>query len=155
MKNKHIAETAIIECEYSDIGDNTKIWNWVHVMKGVKIGKNCMLGNNVFVGENVTIGDNCKIQNGVQLFDGVTIGNHVFIGPNVVFTNCRFPNPRMKCETYSKIMIEDDVMIGANSTIVAPCHVYNNAFIGAGSVVTKDVLGVTVCGNPAKIIRRY
>lgn len=146
-----IHPTAIVETD--KIGDGTVIWHWAHIMSGAKIGKNCMIGDRVFVGNNVVIGDNVRIQNNVYIPEGVIIWNDVFIGPNVVFTNVKYPDPTLCVlpKNYEKTIIWGGVIIGANSTILPGIELYNGAFIGAGSVVTKDVnSGQVVVGNPAK-----
>ncbi len=154
MENKgsqfFLHETSIID-EDVEIGKDTKVWHWCHISKNVKIGKNCIFGQNTFIGSNVIIGDNCKIQNNVSIYDGVEIANNVFIGPSVVFTN--IINPRSIIERkkeFKKTIIEEGVSIGANSTIVCGNKLNKYCFIGAGSVVTKDVKSFSlVYGNPA------
>lgn len=148
----YAAETAIIES--FEIGEDTKVWHFSHVSKGAKIGKNCTIGEGVYIGPNVTIGDNCKIQNHAQIFEGVTIGDECFIGPCVCFTNDRYPQDQKWWEQgwhfeAEKTTIGNRVAIGANSTIICGVVIYDNSFIGAGSVVTKSINGA-VKGNPAR-----
>lgn len=148
-------ETSIIETD--DIGENTKIWAFVHICKGVKIGKNCTIGEGVYIGNNVIIGDNCRIQNRALLYSGVEIGNDVFIGPGVVTTNDFFPTLPVGDWTkrFKKTIIEDNSSVGANSTIVCGCKISKFSMIGAGSVVTKDTEErYLYYGNPCKKIRK-
>ena len=148
--NFFIHSSSIID-ENVEIGKDTKIWHWCHISKNVKIGKNCIFGQNTFIGSNVTIGDNCKIQNNVSIYDGLEIANNVFIGPSVVFTN--IINPRSDIERkkeFKRTIIQEGVSIGANSTIICGIKLNNYCFVGAGSVVTKDVKSFSlVYGNPA------
>lgn len=134
-----------------NIGDDTKIWRWTQICNGVKIGHNCMIGNHCYVGPNVVIGNNVRIQNGCYIPEGVTIGNNVFIGPHVVFTNDKYP-PQDR-ELWGKVIVEDGVVIGANSTILPGITLHGKCVVGAGSVVTKDIEeGQLWCGNPARIL---
>lgn len=135
-----------------EIGKNTKIWHFCHIMKGARIGENCILGQNIFVGENVTIGDNVKIQNNVSIFSGIEIKNNVFIGPSVTFTNVKKPRTEYPVKKrYSKTVIRKGATLGANSTIICGLNIGEYSFVGAGALVTKDVINnALVFGNPAK-----
>ena len=136
---KYIHELAKIDNDVI-IGNDTKIWHWTHVSSGAKIGDNCILGQNVFIGKNVTIGNNVKIQNNVSIFEGVELGDKVFCGPSVVFTNVI--NPRSfinKKKEFQPTKVLKGVTIGANSTIICGINIDEYAFVGAGSVVTKNV----------------
>jgi UDP-2-acetamido-3-amino-2,3-dideoxy-glucuronate N-acetyltransferase len=148
-------KTAIVD-KNCKIGSNCKIWHWSHISKGAKIGKNSKLGQNVYVGENVIIGSGVKIQNNVSIFSGVEIEDNVFCGPSVVFTNIK--NPRSEInqkKKYIKTLIKKGVTIGANSTIICGVTLGEYCFIGAGSVVTKNVPPNTMfLGNPAKFFGR-
>jgi len=137
------------------IGLNTKIWHFCHVSKGASIGKNVILGQNVFVGNNVVIGDGCKIQNNVSVYEGVNLDKDVFIGPSVVFTNVNFPRANLEQKNnFLKTIVKSGVSIGANSTIICGVTLGENSFIGAGSVVKKNVLpNSLVYGVPAKHIK--
>jgi UDP-2-acetamido-3-amino-2,3-dideoxy-glucuronate N-acetyltransferase len=131
--------TAIID-EGAKIGDGSRVWHWVHVCGGAKIGKGVSLGQNVFVGNKVVIGDHCKIQNNVSVYDNVTLEEGVFCGPSMVFTNVY--NPRSLIERkseYRKTLIKKGATLGANCTIVCGITVGEFAFVGAGAVVNKDV----------------
>jgi len=147
---KYIHELAKIDDDVQ-IGRESKIWHWTHVSSGAKIGDNCTLGQNVFIGKNVKIGNNVKIQNNVSIFEGVELGDQVFCGPSVVFTNVI--NPRSfinKKKEFQSTKVLKGVTIGANSTIICGINIGEYAFIGAGSVVTKDVKKFEkYYGNPA------
>ena len=140
--------------DYVEIGKDTKIWHFSHVMHGVRIGRNCTLGQNVLVGPNVKIGNNVKIQNNVSVYEGVTLEDDVFCGPSMVFTNVDRPRSAFPTEDskYLKTVIKRGATIGANATIVCGHTLGEHSFIGAGAVVTKDVPAYAIVyGNPAKI----
>lgn len=151
-QNVFIHESSYIDAP-SVIGENTKIWHFCHISKNVKIGINCKLGQNVFIGENVRIGNNVKIQNNVSVYEGVTIEDDVFVGPSVVFTNVLKPRAGYPAEKkYDETLIKKGVSIGANATIICGNTVGSYAFVGAGSVVAKNVpMNALVYGNPAVI----
>jgi len=136
------------------IGEGTKIWHFCHIMSGAKIGKNCKIGQNVFIDRDVKIGNNVKIQNNVSVYRGVTLEDNVFCGPSMVFTNVFNPRsayPRDISE-YRKTLVKKGATIGANVTIISGVTLGRSAFIGAGTVVTKDVPDYAlVYGNPASI----
>ena len=144
--------TSELDTEYSNVGENTKIWHWSHISEGVKIGKNCILGQNVFIGKNVKIGNNCKIQNNVSIFEGVELSDKVFCGPSVVFTNVINPRSEFdKKNQFKKTIIHSGVSIGANSTIVCGNEIGEYAMIGASSLVTKNIQPYSLSyGSPAK-----
>lgn len=148
-----IHETAIVESQEL-IGEGTKIWHWVHVMKGAKIGENCVLGQNVYVGSDVVLGNNVRVQNNVSIYDKVYLEDDVFCGPSMVFTNVI--NPRSHVERKAEYMITNvrkGASIGANATIVCGNEIGAYAFIGAGSVITKPVKAFAlIVGNPGKQI---
>lgn len=147
-----IHETAIVE-KGSTVGENTNIWHFAHVRTQAKIGKNCNIGKDVYIDTNVVIGDNCKIQNFASLYHGLNVGDDVFIGPHVCFTNDMFPRAKVwSDEKVAKTILEEGVSIGANSTIVAGITIKKHAMIGAGSVVTNDVIAHGLFyGNPARL----
>lgn len=132
-------ETAVVD-QGAIIGNGTKIWHFCHIMSGAKIGTDCSLGQNVYVGGNAIIGNNVKIQNNVSVYDSVEIGDDVFCGPSCVFTNVINPRANLtrKAE-YLRTKVEKGVTIGANATIICGVTLGQFSFIGAGSVVTKDV----------------
>ncbi|MEQ8425057.1 MAG: DapH/DapD/GlmU-related protein [Cyclobacteriaceae bacterium] len=144
-------ETAVID-EGCAIGEGTKIWHFSHIMPGCKIGKNCNIGQNVVISPDVILGDNVKVQNNVSIYTGVTCEDDVFLGPSMVFTNVI--NPRSAVNRrgqYSKTLVKKGASIGANATIVCGHDIGRFAFIGAGAVVTKEVLDYAlVVGNPAR-----
>lgn len=145
--------TAIID-EGACIGDDTRIWHWVHVCAGAKIGQNCTLGQNVFVGNRVQIGNNVKIQNNVSVYDNVTLADDVFCGPSVVFTNVYNPRAHVsRKDQYMHTLVEVGATLGANCTVVCGIKIGKYAFIGAGSVVITDIADFSlVVGNPARHI---
>ena len=153
MNNYFKHDTAIID-EGAQIGNDTKIWHWVHVCGGAVIGSNCNLGQNVFVGNKVKLGHGVKVQNNVSIYDDVTLEDDVFCGPSCVFTNVY--NPRSHIERkneYRQTIVERGATIGANATIICGNKVGRYAMIGAGAVVTKDVLPhALVVGVPARQI---
>lgn len=131
--------TALVD-EGSRIGAGTKIWHWVHICSGAVIGDNCILGQNVFVGGKAVVGNNVKIQNNVSVYDNVTVEDDVFCGPGMVFTNVY--NPRAfinRKDEYKNTLIRHGATLGANCTIVCGVTVGEYAFVGAGSVINKDV----------------
>lgn len=144
-------ETAIIDygCQ---IGNETKIWHFSHVMKDCIIGENCNLGQNVVVSPNVVLGKNVKVQNNVSIYTGVICEDDVFLGPSMVFTNIINPRSSVNRKSeYQKTLVKKGVTIGANATIICGITIGQFAFIGAGAVVTRDVKPYSlVIGNPAK-----
>ncbi|HET7899419.1 MAG TPA: DapH/DapD/GlmU-related protein, partial [Flavisolibacter sp.] len=132
--------SAIID-EGATIGAGTKIWHFSHIMANAKIGRNCILGQNVFVDNNVVIGNGVKIQNNVSVYNGVVIEDDVFLGPSMVFTNVL--NPRSFIERkdeFRSTIVRKGATIGANVTVVCGTETGQYAMVGAGSVVTKNVL---------------
>lgn len=149
MEEYFIHPTAIVDT--NNIGDKTRIWAFVHILKGANIGTNCNICDHCFIENDVVIGDNVTIKSGIYIWDGARIENNVFLGPNVVFTNDIFPRSKMYPEKFHPINIQEGASIGANSVIVAGTTIGRYAMIGAGSVITKDVPDFTlVYGNPAR-----
>jgi len=132
------------------IGNDTYIWQYCIILPGAEIGSNCNICANVLIENDVKLGNNVTVKSGVQLWDGVTLEDNVFIGPNVTFTNDKVPRSKMYPDLFLKTLIKKGASIGANSTIVAGHIIGEYAFVGAGSVVTKDIPANTVWyGNPA------
>ncbi|MEM9077485.1 MAG: acyltransferase [Bacteroidota bacterium] len=153
MKHFFAHETAVID-KNSKIGTGTKIWHFSHIMANSVVGEKCNIGQNVVVSPHVILGNNVKIQNNVSVYTGVTCEDYVFLGPSMVFTNVI--NPRSAVNRrgeYEKTIVKKGASIGANATIVCGNNIGEYAFIGAGAVVTKDVLPYALLvGNPAKQI---
>lgn len=152
MNTEYFAhETAVID-EGCKIGKGTKIWHFSHIMKGAELGEKCNIGQNVVVSPDVVLGKNVKVQNNVSIYTGVICEDDVFLGPSMVFTNV--VNPRsavVRRGEYVKTIVRKGVSIGANATIVCGHDIGEFAFIGAGAVVTKEVLPYAlVVGNPAR-----
>ncbi len=146
-KNYH--ESVYIDNDV-EIGDHTKIWHFTHILRGAVIGKNCIIGQNCFIAG--TIGDNCKIQNNVSIFKGVILENDVFFGPGSMTTNVL--NPRAfieQKESFEPKMIRQGASIGACAVVLAGVEIGRYSMIGAGSIITKDVMPYSMTfGNPAK-----
>jgi len=124
----------------AQIGEGGRIWHFVHICSGAKIGKGVSLGQNVFVGNRVIIGNNCKVQNNVSIYDNVILEEGVFCGPSMVFTNVY--NPRSLIERkdeYRDTLVKKGATLGANCTIICGITIGAYAFVGAGAVVKKDV----------------
>ena len=139
--------------EGASVGEGTVVWHFSHVMKGSVIGQKCSIGQNVFIASKAVVGNNVKIQNNVSVYDRVILEDDVFCGPSAVFTNVI--NPRSFIERkneYRETKIQKGASIGANATIVCGVSVGRYAFVGAGSVVTKDIPDFALAvGVPAKI----
>jgi UDP-2-acetamido-3-amino-2,3-dideoxy-glucuronate N-acetyltransferase len=146
-----IHPTAIVD-PGATIGDDCRIWHWVHISGGAVIGKRCSFGQNVYVGNKVLIGDNCKIQNNVSVYDAVTLEDDVFCGPSMVFTNVY--NPRsavVRKDEYRTTLVKRGATLGANSTIVCGVTIGEHAFVGAGAVINRHVKPYALmAGVPAR-----
>jgi len=146
-------ESAFID-EGCSIGDGTKIWHFSHIMKEAVLGERCNVGQNVVISPGVVLGRNVKVQNNVSIYTGVTCEDDVFLGPSMVFTN--ITNPRsavVRRDQYAKTTVRKGASIGANATIVCGNDIGEFAFIGAGTVVTKEVPAYAlIVGNPGKQI---
>lgn len=151
MDNIQIAKTAVVE-NACKIGKGTKIWHFSHIMDDSIIGENCIIGQNVVISPDVILGNNVKVQNNVSIYTGVVCEDDVFLGPSMVFTN--ITNPRsgvIRKGNYTKTLVKKGATIGANATIICGNTIGAYAFIGAGAVVTKNVMSYAlVVGNPAK-----
>ncbi len=148
-----IHPTAIVD-EGAQIGDGSRVWHFVHICGGARIGSGCSFGQNVFVGNDVTIGDNVKIQNNVSIYDAVCLEDDVFCGPSMVFTNVY--NPRSSVERkaeYRKTVVRKGVTLGANCTIVCGVTIGEYAFVAAGAVINRNVKPYALmAGVPARQI---
>lgn len=153
--SEHISihESAIVD-EGATIGAGSRIWHFVHVCSDAVIGEGCSLGQNVFVGNRVRIGNNCKIQNNVSVYDNVTLEDDVFCGPSMVFTNVYNPRSAVsRRDEYRDTLIRRGATLGANCTIVCGVEIGENAFIGAGAVINRDVPAFALmAGVPARQI---
>lgn len=148
-----IHASAIVDAG-AQIGAGTRVWHWVHICGGARIGRNCSFGQGVFVGNDVRIGDNVKVQNNVSLYDSVTLEDDVFCGPSMVFTNVYNPRSAIQRKNeYRRTLVQRGATLGANCTIVCGVIVGSFAFIGAGAVVTRDVPNFALMvGTPARQI---
>lgn len=146
-------ETAVID-EGCEIGEGTKIWHFSHIMPNCKIGERCNIGQNVVVSPDVKLGNNVKVQNNVSIYTGVECEDDVFLGPSMVFTNVMNPRSAVnRRDSYLKTIVKKGASIGANATIVCGNDIGEYAFVGAGSVVTKEVPAYALLvGNPARQI---
>lgn len=146
-------ETAVID-KGCTIGEETKIWHFSHIMSNCRLGKRCNIGQNVVVSPGVFLGDNVKVQNNVSIYTGVICEDDVFLGPSMVFTNVINPRSAVNRKSeYMKTVVKKGASIGANATIVCGNDIGEYAFIGAGSVVTKEVSNFAlVVGNPSRQI---
>jgi len=151
--NFYAHETAVID-DGCTIGKDTKIWHFSHIMPNSSIGEGCNIGQNVVISPNVVLGKNVKVQNNVSIYTGVICEDDVFLGPSMVFTNVI--NPRsaiIRKSEYQQTIVKKGASIGANATIVCGNNIGEFAFVGAGTVVTKEVLPYAlVVGNPSKQI---
>ena len=146
-----VHESAIVDAG-AKIGNNTKIWHFTHVSANAVIGENCSLGQNVFIGGKAQIGNNVMIQNNVSVYDTVILEDDVFCGPSMVFTNVYNPRSHVvRKHEYSTTLVKKGATIGANATIICGVTLGNYCFIGAGSLVRRNVLSYEiVVGVPAK-----
>lgn len=152
MTKRFFAHSTAIIDDNCNIGSDTKIWHFSHIMSNCEIGNNCNIGQNVVVSPEVKLGNNVKIQNNVSVYSGVVCEDDVFLGPSMVFTNIL--NPRsaiVRKDKYLKTMVRRGATIGANATILCGIELGEYCLVGAGAVVTKDVKPYAlVLGNPAK-----
>lgn len=151
--NYHVHESAIVD-DGAKIGNNTRVWHFVHVCSGAQIGEGCSLGQNVFVGNKVTIGNNVKVQNNVSVYDNVHIEDDVFCGPSMVFTNVYNPRSFIERKTeYRDTLVKKGATLGANCTIVCGVTIGEYSLVGAGAVINKNVPAFALMvGVPAKQI---
>ena len=152
MENHFYAHPTAFIDEGCVIGEGTKIWHFSHIMPNCQLGENCNIGQNVVISPEVVLGANVKVQNNVSIYTGVTCDDDVFLGPSMVFTNVINPRSAVNRKSeYLKTHVGKGASIGANATIVCGHDIGAFAFIGAGAVVTKEVLAYAlVVGNPAR-----
>ena len=153
MEKSYFVHPSSFVDEPAVVGEGTTIWHFCHIQKGAVIGRDCRIGQNVNIGSSVVIGNHVKIQNNVSVYDGVVLEDYVFCGPSMVFTNVINPRSHIsRKHEYRKTLVRRGATIGANATVVCGVTIGEYAFIGAGSVVTRDVPDhALVYGNPAKI----
>src|SRR5215213_9287604 len=154
MEQEYFVHESSFVDEPCEIGGGTKIWHFCHVMSHSKIGRNCNIGQNVVISPHVVIGDNVKVQNNVSIYTGVELEDDVFCGPSMVFTNVINPRSHVsRKDEYRKTLVRRGASIGANATVVCGHTIGRFAFIGAGTVVTRDVPDYAlVAGVPGRII---
>jgi UDP-2-acetamido-3-amino-2,3-dideoxy-glucuronate N-acetyltransferase len=147
-----VHSTAIVE-KPSHVGNDTRIWHFVHVMPGAWIGDRCSIGQGCYIGK-VRIGHGCRIQNNVSIYEGVTLEDDVFLGPSCVFTNVKHPRAHVSRKTeLARTLVCKGVTVGANATVICGVTIGEHAMIGAGAVVTRDVAPhAIVVGAPARQI---
>lgn len=148
----YTAHPSAIVDEGAQIGDGSRVWHFVHVCAGARIGKEVSLGQNVFIGNKVVIGDYCKVQNNVSVYDNVTLEEGVFCGPSMVFTNVHNPRALVPRKSeYRDTRVRKGATLGANCTVVCGVTVGEYAFVAAGAVVTRDVPAYALMvGVPAR-----
>jgi UDP-2-acetamido-3-amino-2,3-dideoxy-glucuronate N-acetyltransferase len=140
-------------CESNDIGRDTRIWAFAHILPGARLGSECNVCDHVFIENDVQIGHRVTLKCGVQLWDGITIEDDVFIGPNATFTNDPFPRSKVYPQEFARTVIRKGASLGANCTVLPGLTIGTNAMVGAGAVVTRSVpANAIVVGNPAKIV---
>jgi UDP-2-acetamido-3-amino-2,3-dideoxy-glucuronate N-acetyltransferase len=152
MQQKYFAHSTAVIDEGAVIGEGSSVWHFSHLMKGCCIGNNCIIGQNVFIAPNVVLGNNVKVQNNVSLYEGVVCEDDVFLGPSCVFTNVINPRSAVSRKSeFKQTIIKRGATIGANATILCGITINEFAFIGAGTVATKNIAAYAlVFGNPAK-----
>ncbi len=153
MTDIFIHETAVVD-EPCEIGAGTRIWHFCHLMSGCRIGERCNLGQSVFVGSGVVIGNGVKVQNNISIYESVEIEDDVFLGPSMVFTNVNTPRAHVeRKDQFERTLVKRGATIGANATVVCGHTIGEYAFVGAGTVVTRNVPAhALVVGNPASQI---
>lgn len=150
----HYQHPSAVVDDGAQIGEGSRVWHFVHVCGGARIGKDVSLGQNVFVGDRVIIGDRCKIQNSVSVYDNVTLKEAVFCGPSMVFTNVYNPRSSIdRKDEYRDTLVNKGATLGANCTIICGVTIGEFAFVGAGAVINRDVPAYALMvGVPARQI---
>lgn len=142
------------DVQTNQIGSGTRVWQFVVVLQGAVIGKNCNINAHCLIEGNVIIGDNVTVKSGCYLWSGLRLEDNVFIGPNVTFTNDKFPRSKQYPDEFAKTIVRKGASIGGGAVVLPGVIIGENALIGAGAVVTKDVpANAVVVGNPARIAR--
>jgi acetyltransferase-like isoleucine patch superfamily enzyme len=145
----------LADVKSAQIGADTKVWQFSVILGEARIGDNCNINAHTFIENDVVIGNHVTVKCGVFLWDGIRIEDHVFIGPNATFTNDKYPRSKQYPEAFQPTIIRKGASIGANATILGGVTIGENAMVGAGSVVTKDVPeGELWVGNPARFVRK-
>lgn len=145
----------LADVQTKSIGKGTRIWQFCVILSGARIGENVNICSHCFIENDVEIGSSVTIKNGVYLFDGVTLENNVFIGPNVTFTNDRFPRSGIHHSQYHKIIVERGASVGGGAVLLPGVRIGQNAMIGAGAIVTRNVPADSVVyGDPARLRRK-
>ena len=140
-------------CESTSIGENTRVWAFVHVLPGARIGRDCNICDHVFIENDVVIGDRVTVKSGVQLWDGLRVADDVFIGPNATFSNDKYPRSKQYQARVLQTHLGRGASIGGGAAILPGLRIGARAMVGAGAVVTEDVPArAIVFGNPARIV---
>lgn len=144
----------LADVQSAQIGAGTRVWQFVVVLPGARIGEDCNLNAQCFVENDVILGDRVTVKSGVQLWDGVQLEDDVFVGPNATFTNDKFPRSKVYPDAFLKTLVKRGASIGANATVLCGVTIGEGAMVGAGSVVTHDIpAGEVWVGNPARRLK--
>jgi UDP-2-acetamido-3-amino-2,3-dideoxy-glucuronate N-acetyltransferase len=145
----------LADCQTKKIGENSNIWQFVVVLPKATIGSNCNICSHCFIENDVIIGNNVTIKNGVYLWDGIELEDNVFVGPNVTFTNDKYPRSKKSPNLFQRTILKKDCSIGAASVILGGVTIGQNAMVAAGSIVTKNIPDNELwMGSPARFIRK-
>jgi UDP-2-acetamido-3-amino-2,3-dideoxy-glucuronate N-acetyltransferase len=150
MEKRDFVIHPLSDVQTNKIGSKTFIWQYAVILKGAVIGDNCNINCHTFIENDVVIGNNVTVKAGVYLWDGIAVEDNVFIGPNVTFTNVKYPRSKIYPENFQRILLKEGCSIGANATILGGITIGEYSIVAAGSIVTKDVAPFTlVKGSPA------